>query len=85
MAILTKEGFLFMTDGNTPVKAPYNPGLYKFVFNQGSTNQPAIKLAKNILGQLKSKNAKQDGQLQYTIDAITGIKPGAFSMYQKGQ
>ena len=85
MEILAKNGFLWMTDLKTPAQPPYNAGIYKFIDNQGSTNQNAIKLGKNILNQIQSKGAKVGSQNDYIIDVITGIKPGAYSMYQKGQ
>ena len=63
MEILAQNGFLWMTDLKTPAQPPYNAGIYKFIDNQGSTNQNAIKLGKNTGGENISKSKEDFGML----------------------
>jgi hypothetical protein len=81
---LVEQGYMWKTDAKTKPTPPYEAGLYFFTDNQGSTDQKAIKLANNVLAQIRKAGGQLGVNNGYIIDAITGLKSGSYSMFKKG-
>ena len=87
--MLADNGFLFTTSGEKVTD--YIGGPYKFVYNQGTTITGGLKnLVSQVQSQLSAKQAKTVAPgmglgPSYVIDIVTGVKPGSYVEYRKGQ